>query len=82
MLQKFLADHKDFKGVPLKRALYIFDGDEEFFILEGKEYKGNRKVYVFRYCLGYFSECYTEMNTFDQYLILIPVSVNAEYTTF
>lgn len=82
MIINFLSTHKDFESVRVERALYMHDGNNETFIIEEQEYKGVKKTFVFKYSMGYFSECHTECNTFDMYFKHIPNSLHAEYITF
>ena len=78
MIKDFLSTHPDF-NFPLERALYVNNGEEEYYVIEEPGYKGQRKCHMFRYAMGYFSECKTEVNTFDKYFALIPSSYQAEY---
>ena len=78
MIREFLSTHPDF-DFPLERALYVHNGDETYYIIEEPGYKDKRKCYMFKYFMGYFSECKTEINAFDKYFALIPGSYHSEY---
>ena len=82
MISKFLCTHGEDFGIQPERALYIFDGNNQTYIFEEREYKGLRKTFVFKYSMGYLSECHTEVNTFDKHFALIPNSLHTEYITF
>lgn len=82
MLMEFLSTHSDLRDIRAERALYMHDGNNKTFIIEERECKGLKKTFIFKYSQGYFSECHTEINTFDKYFALIPSSLYTEYIAF
>ena len=82
MISKFLCTHDDDFSIRPERALYIFDGNNAIYIFEEQEHKGSRKTFIFKYSMGYLSECRTEIDTFNNYFALVPNSLHSEYTTF
>lgn len=82
MINKFLSTHGEDFGIQPERALYICDGNNTTYIFEAREYKDRKKTFMFRYSMGYLTECRTEVNTFDMYFALVPMALHAEYITF
>lgn len=64
------------------RGLYIRSDCSELFIFEHKEWKGQRRTFVFEFGCGYLEELRTEVNTMEKYLLEIPKCDLAEYITF
>lgn len=82
-IYKFIkANSTLLSGIPVSRCLNINTGMEELYVLECAEYKGKRRTYIFRFDCGELWECKTEINTFENYLVLIPTSTYTEYINF
>lgn len=77
-IEIFMNNHADFFA-HVVRCLYVRNDTEETYVLECREYKGERTTYVFCYECGYFYKCMTEINTFEKYCTLIPESDNSEF---
>lgn len=83
IVYKFMSEHKRFfRDSRIYRGLYLRISCTEFFILEEKEWKNNRKTFVFEFDCGYLVSCNTELNTMEKYLIDISKFDFAEYITF
>ena len=80
IVRKFQNTH--LKGCHIVRGLYIREDCSEHFVFEHKEWKGQRKTFVFEFGCGYLEELRTEMNTMEKYLMEIPKCDYAEYVTF
>lgn len=63
----------------IQNLLYIRNEDEEYFIIECKEWRGNRKTFVLKFECGNLSFINTQYNTMEMY---IPLIINSDYSEF
>ena len=82
IIEKFLEEqHMLFLRVPIVRGLYLRMDCTELFSIECREWKNQRRTFVFEYGCGYLDSCKTETNTMEKYLMYISKAEHAEYVT-
>ncbi len=78
----FVKKQEILKDTPIVRGLYIRMCCTELFILEEREWKNQRRTFVFEFDCGHFVSCKTEVNTMEKYLVDIPNVCYAEYVSY
>ena len=83
VINEFMVANKPLLGdINIVRGLYLRMDCTELFILEHREWRGQRKTFVFEFCCGLLNSCRTEANTMGKYLCDITKAELAEYATF
>ena len=82
IVSDFIKEHHVFLNIPIVRGLYLRIGSTEFFVLEQKEWKNQRKTFVFEFDCGHFVSCQTETNTMEKFMMDIPEADYAEYVSY
>jgi hypothetical protein len=81
VINRFIGEMPMFKDVSIVRGLYLRMDCTELFILESREWKNQRRTFVFEFDCGHFVSCKTEINTMEKYLMDVPNAHYVEYTS-
>ena len=83
VIKVFIKEHSSlFCNDMVARGLYLRMDCAEVIVLEYREFKNQRRTFVFEFGCGYLESCKTEINTMEKYLMDISKSDHAEYITF
>lgn len=78
-INRFIGEMRMFRDIPIVRGLYLRMDCTELFILESREWKNQRRTFVFEFDCGHFVSCKTETNTMEKYLMDVYKADHAEF---